>query len=124
MNPLAVCVDIENAMNKSKDVAFSFLKFYDPSISHAIERLNNLVRKIPLLKEGKLGERELTLFGKFDYWFEWVRYPSADEIISVLKEIDEVIADSGVWYTITTKGHALYKQEDYKIPINFIDKRR
>lgn len=117
-------VDINNILRSFPDVAHSFFKFYGPSISKAIEAMNNLTQKIPLLLKETLDDQSLTLIGEFDYSIRWVRYPSTDEIVSVLKEVDTVLTPSGVWYTVTTKGHLLYRKEEPKEQIEIREARK
>ncbi|MFX1511050.1 MAG: hypothetical protein ACFFCQ_00475 [Promethearchaeota archaeon] len=116
--------DIDKFTMKAPNGAFSFFKFYGPSISQAISAMNNLVHTVPLLREGELGERELTMIGDFDYMFEWTRYPTVDEIMSVLKEIDKAIADSGIWYTITTKGYVPSIHEESKTRTKILEAKK
>ncbi|UCE12881.1 MAG: hypothetical protein JSV04_11895 [Candidatus Heimdallarchaeota archaeon] len=116
--------DIDEILKSFPDVAHSFFKFYGPSISKAVEAMNTLTRKIPILLKETLDDHSLTLIGEFDYSIRWVRYPSADEIVSVLKEVDTVLTPSGVWYTVTTKGHMSYRKEEPKEQLRIREARK
>lgn len=41
--------------------------------------------------------------GEYDFYFEWFKKPSMDEIMDLIERIDEALADVGVKYTITSK---------------------
>ncbi|MHA1995147.1 MAG: hypothetical protein ACW97Z_11440 [Candidatus Hodarchaeales archaeon] len=105
-------IDIENLIEETPNVGYSLFKFYGPSISKAVDAMTRLVGQIPILKEGTLDNKPLTLIGEFDFAIQWIRYPETDEIISLLKEVDNVLETSGVWYTVTTKGHLTYRKDD------------
>ena len=55
------------------------------------ERCENLV--------SKFGQR----LGDFDFFFEWFKEPSIDELNSLIQRIDEVLKPLGVRYMITSK---------------------
>jgi len=63
-----------------------------------------------------LGHRELTelrcstlisesgeLLGEYDFFFEWFRDPTTEELHQLMEKIDEDLAPLGCKYTITTK---------------------
>ncbi len=104
--------NLEEIIETTPNIAYSLLKFYGPSISEAIQAMNRLVDQTPLLREGIIDNKPLTLIGEFDFALQWSRYPETDEIISFLEKIDEILAPTGVWYTITTKGHLVVKKDD------------
>ncbi|MHA1975911.1 MAG: hypothetical protein ACW98F_08670 [Candidatus Hodarchaeales archaeon] len=105
-------VDVGDIIKGTPNVAYSLFKFYGPSISDALDAMNGLIDKTPLLREGVLNNKPLTLIGEFDFAIQWIRYPETDEIIEFLKEVDNALASSGVWYTVTTKGHLTYRKDD------------
>jgi len=105
-------VNLEEVIESTPNIAYSFLKFYGPSISEAIQAMTRLVDQTPLLKEGNIDNKPLTLIGDYDFALKWSRYPETDDIVSFLKKIDKILASSGVWYTITTKGHLVVKEDD------------
>jgi hypothetical protein len=41
--------------------------------------------------------------GEYDFYFEWFKKPSMNEIMDLIERIDEALADVGVKYTITSK---------------------
>ncbi len=104
--------DIEEIIASTANIAYSLFKFYGPSISDALHAMNSLVDKTPLLREGIIDNKPLTLIGEFDFALQWIRYPETDEIITFLKEVDNILTSSGVWYTVTTKGYLTHKKDD------------
>jgi hypothetical protein len=55
------------------------------------ERCNNII--------SKSGES----LGEYDFYFEWFKKPSMDEIMMLIEKIDEATEATGAKYTITTK---------------------
>lgn len=55
------------------------------------ERCNTIISK----SGAKLGE--------YDFYFEWFKKPSMDELNNLIKRIDKILAPLGTKYTITTK---------------------
>jgi hypothetical protein len=47
----------------------------------------------------KSGQR----LGDYDFFFEWFREPTVDELNSLIQRIDDVLKPLGVKYTITSK---------------------
>jgi hypothetical protein len=41
--------------------------------------------------------------GEYDFYFDWFKKPSVNEIMDLIERIDEALADVGVKYTITSK---------------------
>ena len=41
--------------------------------------------------------------GEFDFYFEWFKKPTLDELQNLIEKIDDTLASIGVLYTITTK---------------------
>jgi hypothetical protein len=41
--------------------------------------------------------------GEYDFYFEWFRQPSMNDVTMLIEKIDEALIDLGVKYTITTK---------------------
>ncbi len=85
---------------KVKGVAYTFFRIYGPSLSQAVNILNNeITDKIPGIQPSK-G----ILLGKYDYVIEWLRIPSVSDIIGLLERIDSVLKETGVIYNVTTKS--------------------
>ena len=55
------------------------------------ERCNTIISK----SGKKLGE--------YDFFFEWFKNPTMDELNDLIKKVDKVLAPLGTRYTITTK---------------------
>jgi 5,10-methylenetetrahydrofolate reductase len=45
------------------------------------------------------GER----LGEYDFFFEWFKPPTTDQVEALIEKIDETLEPLGVRYTITTK---------------------
>jgi len=116
-------VDTDKILKSAPEVAYSFFKFYGPSISAAIKGMNDLTEKIPVLFKSTF-DSHLTLIGDFDYALKWIRVPTAEEIVMVLAEVDKALAFSGVWYKVTTKGHLFYKKEVPEIQVKIEEIKR
>jgi hypothetical protein len=41
--------------------------------------------------------------GEHDFYFEWFKKPTMDELNNLIEKIDEALAPLGVKYTLTTK---------------------
>jgi hypothetical protein len=41
--------------------------------------------------------------GDYDFYFEWFKNPTMDELNNLIEKIDEALAPLGVKYTLTTK---------------------
>jgi hypothetical protein len=41
--------------------------------------------------------------GEYDFYFEWFKKPTIEELNSLIGKVDEALAEIGVQYTITTK---------------------
>jgi hypothetical protein len=55
------------------------------------ERCSNII--------SKSGER----LGEYDFYFEWFKNPSIDEVELLIEKIDKAVMKTGASYTITTK---------------------
>ena len=56
-----------------------------------IERCNTII--------SKSGQK----LGDYDFFFEWFKKPTTDELYNLIEKIDEALAQIGSRYTITTK---------------------
>ncbi|MFW9991012.1 MAG: hypothetical protein ACFFD4_03020 [Candidatus Odinarchaeota archaeon] len=86
--------------------AISVLKFVGPSIYKAIEKIEGKLDEIPEIFASRpeiLG-KGTTKIGEFDFSFSWGMYPTVDMIKQVIVELDDLLDDTGVNYTITTFG--------------------
>jgi hypothetical protein len=64
---------------------------YRTAISPEVERCNNII--------SKSGETT----GEYDFYFEWFKKPSAEQVRDLIKKIDNALEPLGCKYTITTK---------------------
>jgi hypothetical protein len=63
--------------------------YFDVDIDR--ERCNTII--------SKSGES----LGEYDFFFEWFKDPTQDEVNDLIERIDKAIASTGAKYTITTK---------------------
>ena len=68
--------------------------YFGPLVSYPIEqeRCDKIV--------SKSGEK----LGEYDFFFEWFKNPTADELNDLIQKIDGELAPLGCKYTITTKA--------------------
>ncbi|MCK4848189.1 MAG: hypothetical protein KAT16_04120 [Candidatus Heimdallarchaeota archaeon] len=94
-------VDIFQQLEASdkKDIALTFLRLIGPSISQAITVLNENITEFPGIK-GITGE----LIGRYDYSFEWMRIPEQKDIMALIDNLDHILKETGVIYTVVTKS--------------------
>lgn len=85
--------------SKGKDLAFTFILLIGPSVSQAINVLNANISNFPGVKN-ITGE----LIGRFDYAFEWLGIPDANDIMRLSETLDQVLKETGVIFTISTKS--------------------
>ncbi len=119
--------DVLNQIETSttEDIALTFVPLFGPSISSAINTLNENIENIPGIKS-ITGE----LLGRYDYAFEWLRVPDEDDIIGLVDAMDSILKESGVIYNIATKSK-LKKFKDYTVepslqkpvPTSFVTRR-
>jgi hypothetical protein len=97
--PEAIDVIEQLEASKGKDIAITFVRLIGPSISQAIEILNENISDF-------LGIKTVTgeLIGRFDYAFEWLRIPETDDVIRLSKTMDQILKETGVIFTIATKS--------------------
>jgi len=68
----------------------SLQNYFGPDVISE-ERCNNIISK----------SRES--LGEYDFFFEWFKKPTRDELHMLIEKIDEALSDIGVRYSITTK---------------------
>ncbi|MHA2233377.1 MAG: hypothetical protein ACXAB4_12915 [Candidatus Hodarchaeales archaeon] len=95
--------ELEPLPTDLQDQVVSYIKFYGPSISKALDAVHNAVANLPEMAHGDILEGETTI-GLFDYAFVWNMSPRTDQIRKVIRTIDEAITPTGARYTITTKS--------------------
>jgi len=68
----------------------SLQNYFGPDVISE-ERCNNIISE----------SRES--LGEYDFFFEWFKKPTRDELHMLIEKIDEALSDVGVRYSITTK---------------------
>jgi len=98
-NPKAKDVIAQIEASKNQDIAFTFIRLIGPSISKAIEILNENISDL-------VGVKSITgeLIGRYDYTFEWIRIPLTDDILRLSEKTDQILKDTGVIFTFSTKS--------------------
>jgi hypothetical protein len=85
----------------------SYIKIYGPPILEAIERLDELAKKLPSISKGKISKDILvggeSIIGDYDFAFEWKKEPTEKVINRLIFNIDEIFKDLDCRYTVTTK---------------------
>ena len=71
------------------DDAISINRYFDAEMPE--ERCHNII--------SKSGES----LGEHDFYFEWFKNPSMEDIIQLIEKIDDAVKKTGAQYTITTK---------------------
>ncbi|MFH0748387.1 MAG: hypothetical protein V1915_00455 [Candidatus Bathyarchaeota archaeon] len=112
----------------------SYIKIYGPPVSKAIKALEKIAvgtpevcmmdtilqwdtpntaeetsdyfQPYPIDKErcDKIISKSGEQLGDYDFFFEWFRRPSVDELNDLIEKIDDALALLGCKYTITTKA--------------------
>jgi hypothetical protein len=59
--------------------------------------------EMPVNEKVKLISRASDTLGDHDFFFEWGKEPTKQEVEDLIAKIDEALADCGCRYTITTK---------------------
>ncbi len=95
---------------KARHTIFSFIRIHGPSISKAVRAIEKVIQELEPTKTLDTLKSSI-LIGDYDYAFEWDHWPSNEEIVSVLKAIDEKVEPTGALYTITTKK--VYQTEKF-----------
>ena len=72
-----------------KDDALNISSYFDAKMPE--ERCDKII--------SKSGER----LGEYDFFFEWFKKPSMEDIMMLIEKIDKVVLETGANYYITTK---------------------
>lgn len=85
------------------DFAVSYLKFWGPSISKAVDKIGMIVKEEARISEARiLGDDSGPRLGHHDYAVFWSQVPLLEDIRGLISKIDQLLQDTGVYYTITT----------------------
>ena len=88
-----VCImDTTISMFKPGDSQDSYVDFFGTmGLPISAERCDSII--------SKSGES----LGDYDFYFDWFKNPSVDELLGLIEKIDKALKASGCRYTITTK---------------------
>ncbi|MFX0091052.1 MAG: hypothetical protein ACFFBD_04750 [Candidatus Hodarchaeota archaeon] len=81
--------------------AQSFIKIYGPPIGTAVDRLLNLLDKIPEVEAERLTGVSPAV-GQYDFAFAWKEPPSQEIIRDLVKELDKVFTEINCMYSFYT----------------------
>ena len=59
--------------------------------------------EIPAEEKVKLISKASDTLGDYDFFFEWGKEPTKQEVLELIEKIDEALSDCGCKYTIITK---------------------
>lgn len=109
---------LEKVAIEMSETVEMIIRFYDvalPTLSYDIyledpdlkvEELSNiLLPEVPLEVEEKvrLISRASDALGNYDFFFEWGREPTKEQVLELIEKIDKALAKCGCKYTIITK---------------------
>lgn len=101
----------------------SQIKLFGPSIYEGIDALNDLLKNLKKryqyselisqiisgteldvdLLTGRLILKGSEHIGEYDFVIEWIFPPNTEQILGLIRHLDEVLLSTGCRYTITTK---------------------
>ena len=92
----------------AKDIGATQLRtFSQPFGSWVGDWTNNYFRSsgvsIPVERCENIISRSVASLGEHDFFFEWFKKPSQEQLNELIEKIDEALAPLGCYYTITTK---------------------
>ena len=58
---------------------------------------------VPVKRCGNIIGKSSMSLGDYDFYFEWFKDPSTEELTELIKKIDAALAPLGCSYTLTTK---------------------
>jgi hypothetical protein len=74
-----------------------------PRGSSAYDQLLLPEVEMPIDEKVKLISKASDTLGDYDFFFEWGKEPTKQEVLDLIAKIDEALADCGCRYTIVTK---------------------
>ena len=93
----------------------SYVKFTGPGIYYALEKMSEI--DLPQIDTHGLA------LSQFDYFFSWNKSPSNDEIVMLIKLIEELlekVEDFPVLYNVTTKDSTKKRAKGKKIDLKYL----
>ena len=72
-------------------------------VGYTSEYFSSLPASITMERSANIISESGELLGEYNFFFEWIKGPSMDQINDLIGKIDEVLAPLGCRYTITTK---------------------
>jgi hypothetical protein len=89
--PMAPYIDIGTRQLRERQLPDEYRDFLLPEV------------EMPVEEKVKLISRASDTLGDHDFFFEWGKEPTKQEVVDLIEKIDEALADCGCRYTITTK---------------------
>ena len=71
------------------------LRYYQQAVLPEID--------LPVTEKVKLISKSTDTLGDYDFFFEWGKEPTKQEVLDLIAKIDEALTDCGCRYTIVTK---------------------
>ena len=97
-----VSVDLPEVCIMDKLIERDFTGFKSPEYvrEHFSDKLNAI---ISVKRCGNIISKSGESVGEHDFYFEWFKEPTMDQLKTLIKKVDDALAPLGVRYTITTK---------------------
>jgi len=70
---------------------------------HTLNYFSLIPAKINVKRCGNIISKSGEKLGEYDFFFEWFKDPTMDELNNLIEKIDEALAPLGSRYAITTK---------------------
>ena len=87
----------------AKELSATPLGSYAMMAEFAMTYFDKSGSPLPRERSSSVISRSGETLGEYDFFFEWIQRPDQEQVNKLIKEIDEVFAHLGCFYTITTK---------------------
>ena len=103
-----VAIDLHNVCVWDTIMALSpeFIKYGDGSHTDIAADVTGYfagLGEVPIERCSTIISKSGEALGEYDFYFEWFKKPTTDELNSLIDKVDEALAPLGVKYTLTTK---------------------
>jgi hypothetical protein len=95
----AISYDIPASI--AKDVGGTVIESYDAVVHNYFMKRTRV--RVPVERCSKIISESGELLGEFDFFFEWFKDPTHEELKELIQKIDKALKPLGCMYTITTK---------------------